>query len=65
LDPLHAELLEYERTRSQLGDAAVESESGPVLDWPAGWGSWSLAEHRRIIATHFTELAAILREERR
>lgn len=65
LDDLHVDLLRYERLRASLGDAAVEGPCGPVVAWPAGWGAWSLAEHRETIARHWDELEAIRAEERR
>lgn len=64
LDPLHELLCDHERARHDLGDAAVEGPSGPVLDWPEGWDAQSLAEHRRIVAAHFKLSWAIRDAER-
>lgn len=64
-DDLHLDLLRYERMRGRLGDLSVEGASGPVLDWPAEWGAWSLAEHRATIADHWDELEDIREAERR
>lgn len=51
--------------RGRLGDLAVEGPSGPVLEWPAEWGAWSLAEHRATIADHWDDLEDIQEAERR
>ena len=64
-DHLHVELLYYERARAALGDTAVEGDAGPIVEWPAEWGRWSLAEHRQEIAHHRAEQARIAAEEAR
>jgi len=65
IDPRHLELIEYESMRSHLGDAAMDADSGPLVEWPAEWGAWSLVGHRRTIAHHFHELERIRDEENR
>lgn len=65
MDPMHLDLIHYEHLRDRLGDVVVEGASGPVLEWPRAWGSWSLAEHRATIARHWGELDEIQREEGR
>lgn len=64
-DPLHVELLHYERLRGDLGDAAMDSASGPPIEWSLAWGAWTLAEHRAEIAKHWRELGEIRAAERR
>jgi len=56
-----SDLVRYESLRRTLGDVAVEGSSGPVVAWP--WDSWSLVEHRALIAGHFREMGAITRAE--
>lgn len=65
LDALHEELLSFEAGRAALGDLAMDGSCGPVLEWPSGWGAWSLVEHRRAISAHWKELERIQLDEAR
>lgn len=58
LPELHTWLLRYEAFADDLGEEYVASAHGPALRWPAGWGTWSLARHRRAIRLHRHELGA-------
>jgi len=65
LEPRLQALLDHEKARRLLGDAAVESECGPVVEWPAEWGRWSLVACRVAIEQHLAESGSIRAEEAR